>query len=226
MMGVGTKSLRIRAMSTAFDIETDVDFDHVPITRLGPEANGTTLSPEEFDAVDEWDHDYRYELIRGVVIVSAMQTEAEADLSDELGHRLRNYQTDHPQGRVLDNTLPQRYVYLPDGSRRRADRSVWLGLGRRPRRRSDVPAIVIEFVSKAKRDWRRDFIDKRREYREAGVKEYWVIDRFRRQMTVFRGRQTMTFKEGDVYTTELLPGFKLPLAKLFAIAADWEPDDE
>jgi Uma2 family endonuclease len=62
--------------------------------------------------------------------------------------------------------------------------------------------------------------------REAGVKEYWVIDRFRRQMTVFRGRQTMTFKEGDLYTTDLLPGFELSLAKLFAIAADWDESDE
>jgi Uma2 family endonuclease len=89
-----------------------------------------------------------------------------------------------------------------------------------------MPAIVAEFVSKTKRDWRQDFIDKRREYKEAGVKEYWVIDRFRRQLTVFRGRQTSTFKAGDVYTTDLLPGFELPVAKLFAIAADWEPDDE
>jgi Uma2 family endonuclease len=90
----------------------------------------------------------------------------------------------------------------------------------------DMPAIVAEFVSKTKRDWRRDLIDKRREYREAGVREYWVIDRFRRQMTVFRGRRTLTFNEGDVYTTDLAPGFELPLAKLFAMAAEWEESEE
>jgi len=213
-------------MSTAFDIEPDVDVDLVPIIRLGPEANGTILSPEEFDAIADWDPACRYELIRGVVIVSPIPLEGEADPNEELGHWLRTYQERDPKGKVLDKTLSERYVYLPDGSRRRADRVLWIGLGRRPQQIKDMPAIVAEFVSKTKRDWRRDFIDKRREYREAGVKEYWVIDRFRRQMTVFRGRQTLTFKEGDVYTTDLLPGFELSLAKLFAIAAEWDESDE
>jgi hypothetical protein len=33
-----------------------------PIRRIGPEHNGTRLSPEEFDAIDDWDPAYRYEL--------------------------------------------------------------------------------------------------------------------------------------------------------------------
>ena len=31
----------------------------------------------------------------------------------------------------------------------------------------------------------RDYVAKRAEYREIGVREYWVIDRFRRTLTVF-----------------------------------------
>jgi len=35
---------------------------------LGPESAGVLLSPEEFDAVTEYDDGFRYELIRGLLI--------------------------------------------------------------------------------------------------------------------------------------------------------------
>ncbi len=37
---------------------------------LGPHWNGAHLTPEEFDACDDWEPGYRYELINGVLIVS------------------------------------------------------------------------------------------------------------------------------------------------------------
>ncbi|MGH7127951.1 MAG: Uma2 family endonuclease, partial [Planctomycetaceae bacterium] len=78
---------------------------------------------------------------------------------------------------------------------------------------------AIEFVSKRSRDRRRDFIEKRQEFAEVGIEEYWVIDRFRRRMTVFRGMtEEITVAEQDIYRTDLLPGFELPLARLLAIA--------
>ena len=30
---------------------------------------GILMTPEEFDAVEEWDEDYRYELVQGVLVV-------------------------------------------------------------------------------------------------------------------------------------------------------------
>jgi Uma2 family endonuclease len=211
-------------MSTVLERDSEVQIDTGHLERLGPEANGAYLSPEEFDAVVDWDPAYRYELIRGVVIVNPIPLESEADLNEELGRWLRNWQSEHPQGKVLDKTLPERYVYLGDGSRRRADRLLWIGLGRRPRPRVDMPAVVIEFVSKRKRDWRRDYVDKRREYLERGVLQYWVIDRFRREMTVYTAETTRTLKEHETYTTDLLPGFELPHARLFAVAGDWDSE--
>lgn len=38
-----------------------------PALVLGLELNGTLMTPEEFDAVEEYDEDYRYELIHGVL---------------------------------------------------------------------------------------------------------------------------------------------------------------
>jgi Uma2 family endonuclease len=57
---------------------------------------------------------------------------------------------------------------------------------------------------------------------EAGISEYWVIDRFRRLMIVYRGpanRPTeIVVREDEVYTTPLLPGFALAVAKLLGVA--------
>jgi Uma2 family endonuclease len=185
---------------------------------LDAHSNGTLMSPEEFDAVEEYDRDYRYELIHGVVIVNPIPGGGETSPNDELRYLFRRYAEDHPSGALIDETLPEQYVYLPNGNRRRADRLVWIGLDRAPNLKLDIPAIAIEFTSKSRRDRRRDYEEKRDEYLSLGIQEYWIIDRFRRTMTVFRGTEEVVLKEADTYTTALLPGFTLPLAKLLAFA--------
>ena len=71
----------------------------------------------------------------------------------------------------------------------------------------------------------RDYEEKRDEYLAAGVKEYWIIDRFRRVMTVYRkGLAGPTYDivtETQSYETGLLPGFVLPLSRLLAKADAW-----
>ena len=104
---------------------------------------------------------------------------------------------------------------------------IWTSLGRKPDEISDVPAIVIEFVSIRRRDARRDYELKRDEYLAAGVKEYWIIDRFRRLMTVYRkglpGRLIDRVTETQNYQTDLLPGFVLPLSRLLEKGDRWRP---
>jgi Uma2 family endonuclease len=190
---------------------------HIP-TQVGPDDNGMLMTPEEFDAVEDWEEGYRYELVRGVLIVNPPPSVGELNPNDELGYWLRSYRDHHPQGAALDDTTPEFTIRTSTG-RRTADRANWAGLGRYPTYANDVPTIAVEFVGPRSRDRRRDYIDKRQEYAEAGVCEYWIIDRFRRTMTVFRGMEAeLTVAEGQVYTTPLLPGFELPLARLLAIA--------
>jgi Uma2 family endonuclease len=59
-----------------------------------------------------------------------------------------------------------------------------------------------------------------------GIAEYWIIDRFRRIMTVVRntpsGPQDLVVQANETYRTPLLPGFELPLATLLSAAASWE----
>lgn len=190
-----------------------------------PRLAGTLMTPEEFDAITKWVPGWRYELIHGVLVVSPLPREGEMDPNEELGHWLRSYQESHPQGSQLDCTLMERIVKTRQ-SRRRADRVLWVGLGRLPDPETDVPSVVAEFVSKRKRDRQRDYEEKRREYMEIAVSESWIIDRFRRIMTVIRnqpgGPVEIVMQENETYRTPLLPGFELPLAKLLAVGNRWE----
>jgi Uma2 family endonuclease len=182
------------------------------------------MTPEEFDAITNYDDRYRYELVRGVLVVTPPPAEAERDPNEELGHLLRSYKEHHPQGAALDKTLPE-HAIRPGDDRRRADRVIWAGLGRIPDPVEDIPTIAVEFVSRGRRNWRRDYEEKRREYLALGVAEYWIIDRFRRTLTVYRNPPRapaeQVIAEGGVYRTELLPGFELPLAGLLSLADDW-----
>jgi Uma2 family endonuclease len=187
-----------------------------------------SMTPEEFDALlpEAFDDRYRYELIRGVLVVTPPPGNAEVDPNEELGYVLRSYQEQHPQGSALDKTLPEQTVATTE-NRRRCGRAIWAGLGRLPVPEKDVPAIVVEFVSASRRDIRRDYQEKLAEYLAAGVREYWIIDRFRRIMTVYRSRpgglETVEVRESETYQTELLPGFTLTLARLLSKADLWPP---
>jgi Uma2 family endonuclease len=193
--------------------------------RLDANANGMLMTPDEFEAVTDWDEQFRYELINGVVVVSPAVTTGEADPNEDLGHLLRTYQESHPQGKALDLTVYERDVRVGENIRR-CDRALWIGLGHDPDIKHDIPAIVVEFVSKGRRNLLRDYVDKRREYLAAGVKEYWVFNRFTRLMHVFtppvEENRERVVSDTEVYTTPLLPGFEVPIARLMAKAVRWD----
>jgi Uma2 family endonuclease len=188
---------------------------------LGLQSAGVLMSPEEFDAIEEYDEDYHYELIHGVLVVTPIPLAEETGPNQLLGHLLFDYQQNHPQGAHLSDTLPQQYIRTSTG-RRLADRVIWCGLGRMSNPRRDVPSIAVEFVSAGRRNRKRDYVDKRQDYCEAGVKEYWIIDRFQRTLTVIQnlpaGQQEQVVAEHETYQSLLLPGFVVPLARLIADA--------
>ena len=78
---------------------------------LGPELAGALVTPEEFDEVKEYDEEYRYELVHGVLIVVPIPLAEETDPKRaSLGHWLRTYCEQYPEGAALDATLPQQYI--------------------------------------------------------------------------------------------------------------------
>jgi Putative restriction endonuclease len=138
-----------------------------------------------------------------------------------LGHLLLNYQENHSQGSALDDTLPQQYVRTPVRLRL-ADRLIWTGLGRLADPRRDRASIAVEFVAARGPSSKLYYVDKRKEYMAAGIREYWIIDRFRRTLTVIQKRRgkvrEQVIREDRAYESPLLPGFKVPLARLLESA--------
>jgi Uma2 family endonuclease len=193
--------------------------------RLGPASNGILMTPRGFDRA-EFVEGWRYELINGVLVVSSTPLRNERDPNEEIGHLLRVYRDTHPQGAALDATLSEETV-VAGKNRRRADRVIWAGLGRLPRR-YEPPTIIVEFVSAGRRQQDRDYKAKRKEYM-AIVKEYWIIDRFQRIMTVFSRQgsriKRQVLRANQEYRTDLLPGFVLPLGRILDLAERWTDED-
>jgi len=190
---------------------------------LGPANNGIMLDAWQFDEAT-YQSGFRYELIAGVLIVNPAPLIEERDPNDELGFLLRLYRRSHPEGKSLDATAAEQDVVL-GSNRRRVDRAIWCGLGRLPTR-VEVPTICVEFVSAGRRSQERDYREKRSEYKLAGVGEYWIIDRFSRQMTVLifehESEQQVVVAESGCYATPRLPGFELALGELLRFADRWD----
>jgi Uma2 family endonuclease len=182
--------------------------------RLGPRSAGVVMTPEEFDAIDDYDPSYCYELIHGVLVVSPIPSPEETGPNELLGHLLMEYKEHHPQGSALDSTLAQQYVAVA-GGRRLADRLIWAGLGRQPRPRRDPATIAAEFVSPGSRNRKRDYQDKRRDYAVTGMAEYWIIARFPgtsrpsrgkvRQSVLKRPKARVTFAGGLARSPDACP---------------------
>lgn len=80
--------------------------------------------------------------------------------------------------------------------------------------------LVMEVVSGSKEDRECDLIQKREEYAQAGIAEYWIVDPARRQITVLalEGEEYAVhgeFGEGEQATSRLLEGFAVDVLAVF-----------
>ena len=200
---------------------------HRPVLSLS--SAGMRMTRDEFGKIDDYEEIYDYELVDGVLVVKPSLDFPGADLCEEVGYWLRKYGESHPQGAALDYTLYGVYVGN-DVTYRRTHRAVWTGLGRLPQQDSDIPSIVIEFVQPGRRSFIAEYTRQWDEYFALGVSEFWVFDRFRRQLTVFRqsadGPSQRELGRNDNYTTSLLPGFELSLSRLWDRGDHWTLAEE
>ena len=78
---------------------------------------------------------------------------------------------------------------------------------------------MFEIVSPAATSRDRDYVKKRSEYERLGVKEYVIVDRFKKQVTVLTltpgGYQEQVLTPADTYTSPLLPGLAIALAEVW-----------
>ncbi len=134
---------------------------------------------------------------------------------------LRFYVNQLNLGQVLD--APMEVRLWPDGPSREPDlvfvshaRLAQLG----PQRFEGAPDLVVEAVSPGSVTV--DRITKFREYEQAGVREYWIIDpRPHQQQADFYSRDVAgnfspaPLTEDGVYHSTVVPGFRLPVAYLW-----------
>ncbi len=194
-------------------------------TRLTAADVGRRMSLAEFDQAASGDGQV-YELSRGIVTMVEVPHVRHFLQVDAIRRQFYAYQAAHPQQvtyigsgaecKILIDALdserhPDLLVY--SSSPPATDTwAVW------------IPDLVVEVVSESSRD--RDYREKPEEYLQFGVKEYWIVDWYERQMTAHhraRGRwKTDVILPTGPYETHLFPGFSLDLSAVF-LAADSVP---
>ena len=83
--------------------------------------------------------------------------------------------------------------------------------------------LVMEIVSPGNANRRRDLVKKRREYAEAGIAEYWIVDPENSAITVLalkglKYEQAGKYKRGQTAASRLLAGFEIDVTE--ALDAD------
>jgi Uma2 family endonuclease len=83
-----------------------------------------------------------------------------------------------------------------------------------------APELVVEVLSYGPRNERRDREAKLKLYSRQGVHEYWIVDWRQRRVQLYRRRAdglelVATLDRSDTLSSPLLPGFALPIARLW-----------
>ena len=89
-----------------------------------------------------------------------------------------------------------------------------------PRRQPEGADIVVEIVSEDEEDRQRDLVTKRREYAQAGIAEYWIVDPKTETILVLAldgsaYRVHGEFPRGTTATSVLLPSFAVEVTAVF-----------
>lgn len=87
----------------------------------------------------------------------------------------------------------------------------------------DGADLVMEIVSPDKKSTDRDYKEKRADYAEGGIPEYWIVDPQEKLITVLTLQEKTyiehgAFRAGQTATSKLLDGFSVDVSAVFAAA--------
>ena len=203
------------AVATFSSLETDQ-------LHLGPDDGGRLLNAGEFANAD-FKEPFQYERVRGRLVVLNPAGAEQRFVSRPFRRTLSAYWAEN-LGLVEDVDIEGWVRTSPDDDRI-PDICVYLAGDDAGRPVPDrIPAMIFEFVSQSRSDQERDYIHKRDEYHAIGVKEYVIVDRFKRAVLVLTwqpdGYAERTLTEHDFYSTPLLPDLVIPLSEAFAQPAE------
>ncbi len=186
---------------------------------------GRRMSLAEFDRAESG-NGQTFELSRGIVTMVEVPHVRHFLQVDAIRRQLYAYQATHPQQITYIGSGAECKILIDVlNSERHPDLLVYSS----PPPAQDtwavwIPDLVVEVVSESSRA--RDYQEKPDEYLQFGVKEYWIVDWYERQLTAHhraRGRwKTEIVQPTHAYETQRLPGFTLDLSAVF-LAADSVP---
>ena len=201
-------------LETALDLDLDTVSDDPPC--FGVADDGRLISAEEF-ADGFYEEPWKYERVKWRLLVMSPEGTGHVRQSEPWRDRLVMYKLPRPD--LVAAVVSQAWVRIDDNDRI-GDIGVYLGGTLDD---LDIPTqapdLMFEFVSKAKRDRYRDYVEKRAEYGRLGIPEYVIVDRFDRKVTALTLGEGGVYAErvlsaGEVYTSPLLPGFEVRLAEV------------
>ena len=196
--------------------------------RLGPADHGRAMTLDDFLEADA-DEGYRYELARGVVEVTQVPNDPHGELVWTLLALVAEYDRAHP-GRIRRAGGGGEFQLCLPGmvSGRNPDVAVALAATPKDPRGRRPPSLVMEVISEGAEARDRDYRVKLEEYLAFGLREYWIVDRAERRVTVLRrdgdAWSEQRFGDGQSARGLVLPGFEVPVAGLWALPDDGEGD--
>ncbi|HXH13389.1 MAG TPA: Uma2 family endonuclease [Alphaproteobacteria bacterium] len=176
------------------------------------------LTAEEFEALP--DDGKRYELIDGELREMAPLTmwhgEVEANLATLLGRHV----CAHGLGRVSCGAVL--FIVRRNPDRVRAADIAFIRQERVPPLEARqhimevIPDLVVEILSKS--ETIKEVNDRIDDWLGAGVQMLWIVDPFRRTVTIFRPEHdpTLVGEHGILEGDPVISGFRCPVAELFA----------
>ncbi|MEX0716639.1 MAG: Uma2 family endonuclease [Planctomycetaceae bacterium] len=184
------------------------------ILNLTHENDRLPVTREEF-AEAEFEEPWRYERAQGRLVVMPPPGWDHQHVTCWFRNHLGAYMLDHPD--LVEEVFQECWAAIDELTDRIPDIAVYLkssaDQSKSPER---TPDLIFETVSAGAAARRRDYEEKREDYRRFGVREYVIIDRLEHRLTVLRladGEYVeSTLGVDETYTSPLLPGLAIPLA--------------
>ncbi len=162
----------------------------------------------------------RYEIIEGELHVSAAPNLNHQRISGNLFEFIRVFLRQNPIGELIAtsgaifndiNYVIPDLVFISNDQREAIATGVNI---------TGVPELIIEIVSSGSENEKRDRVVKKQLYGKYGVKEYWLVEPFRRVVEVYHLegealKLEATFTERDELVSSVLNGFQCKVENIF-----------
>ncbi len=198
---------------------------------IGPADRGRKMTLEEFREAEE-EQGYCYELARGVLEVTEVPNDPHWQVLDNLHEAISRYRRQHRGVILRVGHGSECRLLIPEtvSGRNPGLAIVFQGTpedsrGRRP------PDLAVEIVSPGREAHERDYVTKRGDYLAFGLREYWIVDPLRRQVTVLvredgaeaAGWAEQVFRGDEMIVSPLLEGFAARVTEFWA-DAEFDPE--